>query len=122
MRSEVATVRAVIEAGMQAAAVSMALDREFTPARAATEVRAIYRSAAQRPLFMTDSVAQLIVESIGAFAESEGLTGARRAGFIRAWLGWPRGGGEPSDFLIGWEAGFYHPAKPQRETFRGIEP
>jgi len=39
---------------MQAAAVSMALDREFTPARAATEVRAYLPAVAAQSSFIHD--------------------------------------------------------------------
>ena len=122
MESVVATVSAVIEDGISAAAISMALDQDFTQVRAEMEVRAIYLSASHRPLFIKDAVAHLVIEAIGAFAESEGLTGNRRAGFVRAWLGCPVGAHGSSDTLAGWQAGFSHPAKPQLETFLGIEP
>ncbi|WP_321388724.1 hypothetical protein [Alcaligenes phenolicus] len=122
MESVVATVSAVIEDGMCAAAISMALDQDFTQERAEMEVRAIYRSASQRPLFMKDAIAHLVIEAIGAFAESEGFTGSRRTGFVGAWLGNPACACGSSDILAGWQAGFIHPAKPQLETFLGIEP
>ena len=122
MESVVAKESAVIEVGMSAAAISMAFDQDFTQVRAEMEVRAIYNRASQRPLFIKDAVAHLVIEAIGAFAESEGFTGNRRAGFVRAWLGCPVGAHGSSDTLAGWHAGFSHPAKPQLETFLGIEP
>ncbi|MDM9653997.1 hypothetical protein QU755_21725 [Pseudomonas wenzhouensis] len=121
MESVVAKVSAVIGAGMSAAAISMAFDQDFTQERAEMEVRAIYSRASQRPLFIKDAVAYLVIDAIGAFAESEGFTGNRRAGFVRAWLGCPVGACGSSDILAGWQAGFSHPAKPQLETFVGIE-
>jgi hypothetical protein len=121
MESVVVSARAVIMAGMGSAAVSMAMDRDFTQARAEREVHAIYRAASQRPMFVKDVAAQLLAEAIGAFAESEGFTGDRRVGFVRAWLGWPVGSCGSSDTGIGWEAGFSHPAKPLTATLQWIE-
>src|SRR3546814_12134646 len=100
----------------------MALDQDFTQVRAEMEVRSIYLSASQRPLCIKDAVAHLVIEAIGAFDESEGFTGNRRAGFVRAWLGCPVGAHGSSDPLAGRQAGFSHPAQPQLATFMRIDP